>query len=94
MTCTEIDVSSLVDHEQDFERPCDASDERGCLQVAEWSVWTGHGGMCVEATAYLCAQCKGVCEGAWLDAIAHGRLCRCGHPLTGQLSDNFRAIRL
>lgn len=78
----------LVDSE--FDVPCCVG---GCGATATWSGWAAHNYECCVGYGLLCDKDKAIVEQRWLEAI-DSFVCNCGWRCTGQLSDNFRAIRL
>lgn len=95
MTCTDVDVSSLAGIEDEFAKPCEADDLNPCQHAAEWLAWVSHGSGCVEVARHVCTPCKQEAEYDWIDVLNTSRRCEvCDSRVTGQLSDNFRAIRL
>jgi len=83
------DILTIAAHE--YDKPCETPD---CEGTADWNVWVSHGSRCRPVAAFRCAPCKDSLEEAWIAYVRTGHRCICGDVPTGQLSDNFRAIRL
>lgn len=82
-------VDDLAGIGVEFEKSC-----KHCDNTAEWIVWAKHPLACQESTAFHCCTHKEMAEEAWIAALDEGWVCPCGHRHEGQLSDNFRSIRL
>lgn len=85
-------VEDLAGVGTEFEQSCDTCD--GCDNTAEWMLWARHNPACVEHSAFACHKHKEEAEASWVAALDNGWNCHCGYVHGGQLSDNFRAIRL
>ncbi|WPH57704.1 hypothetical protein [Mycobacterium phage WXIN] len=88
-TATEVLPVNLADLE--FETPCSME---GCGRTAEWMARVEHNHKHVAWEGLACDDCKTIGEQFWIEALKKGGMCTCRRPHKGQLSDNFRAIRL
>lgn len=82
-------VDDLAGVGTEFEKSCEV-----CGNIAEWMAWAKHPHSHNETSAFECDAHKEESENSWVQALDEGMQCSCGHFHTGQLSDNFRAIRL
>lgn len=66
-----------------------------CDGSAEWVAFVQHTkGSHSPLDALICTICKELVEQAWVLALVLASRCTCGHVYCGQLSDNFRAVRI
>ena len=83
-----VDILTIAAHE--YDKPCHV-----CPQSATWAVWVKHNVHHEVFTGYGCDTCKTAAEQHWTGILSDpDARCDCGQPHVGQLSDNFRAIRL
>lgn len=89
----EITIADLEYEQKCYESACDS--------VSTWHVWGAHmentqtGTRCCEQWANLCDAHKSKLERETIKVLSSDYWCTsCGRKYAGQLSDNFRAIRL
>lgn len=83
----------LAQVESDFSVPCACY--RLCASRAEWRGRATHGVRC-PADAFVCTACKDAIVSSWEAKLCDGLgFCsNCDGPVTGQLSDHLRFIKL
>lgn len=84
------EIAAVAEHE--FDKPCEATDT--CDRTAEWVVWVKHNRDHESWSGFSCLPHKDVGEQTFIAVLVENVTCSCGHRHEGQLSDNFRAIRL
>ena len=65
-----------------------------CDRPAEWMVWARHPRDHKELYIPTCDPHKQEGEQSWIKVLAARSTCGCGYRFEGQLSDNFKAVRL
>ena len=83
-------VEDLTDHE--FERAC-----YRCSNPATYAAWCRHNARCSEGHALCCDACEKDNAAFWRETVDEQDSCccgLCGWTPSGELSDNYRVIRL
>ena len=79
---------------EEFAIPCEAKDEGGCPNSADWKLWLSHTETDCGVTAYTCNYHKACVEEMWALALVEyppTKPCpRCGATISPRLGDNVK----
>lgn len=93
-TMTTPDVTSAAEHE--FALPCQAAADTGCEQPASWAGWLAHAVGGCNITTTVCDMHQKLMDEVWLAAMEfQPTTCpHCGEPVSRNIDDNLKWIRL
>ena len=86
-----VETQSVDLTDSEFEQACS---QPGCCQPATHAQWCAHNTHCESGYAVTCAHHAAAVEKFWRDLVDEKAECRCGWTVSGELSDNYRAIQL
>lgn len=87
----EVDTATLTEIEAELTLVCNVAE---CGSTPEWVVWARHPVNHEPVDGLLCTPHKESCERRWVESLTLNLPCTCGHVYKGQLSENFRMVRL